>query len=76
MSKIQELSESALGLAIMGLYILSGIGSLYWLWIAIQIGSFSMFVVGIIPITIIITGPVGAWSILFGVPDWIYDIFG
>jgi len=56
---------------------LVAIGGLYWLWIAIQIGSFIMFVVGAFPITaMLIAAPVGAWSILFGVPYWVTNIFG
>ena len=64
------------GSAFMVIYVLIGIGGLYWLWIAIQIGSFGMFVVGCIPPLFLITAPVGAWSFLFGVPDWVFNFFG
>ena len=59
-----------------GIYILIAIGGLYWLWMAIQIGSFGMFVVGLIPPFFILTAPIGAYSFIFGVPDWIFNIFG
>jgi len=59
------------------LYALWGLGGLYWLWMSIQIGSFLMFVVGIFPpSTIFVAAPVGAYSLLFGVPDWVLRVFG
>lgn len=58
-------------------YALVAVGGIYWLWIAIQIGSFGMFLIGLFPITaIFVATPVGAWSILFGVPGWVFDVFG
>jgi hypothetical protein len=62
----------AFGLVLVGLF---SLGGLYWLWMAVQIGSFGMFVVGIFPLTAVLTAPIGAWSLLFGLPDWIYNIF-
>jgi hypothetical protein len=51
-------------------------GGLYWFWMAIQIGSFVMFVIGCFPPTgLLFATPVGAWSLLFGIPDWIFDWF-
>lgn len=76
MGKISALFETAMGMVLFGLYSLVGIGSLYWLWMAIQLESFMMFVVGIFPLFIIITAPIGTWSLLFGIPDWVYNIFG
>lgn len=71
---IVEFMSGTLGIFLWGLV---AIGSLYWLWIAIQIGSFFMFVIGVFPITtILIAMPVGAWSLLFGVPDWVISVFG
>jgi hypothetical protein len=71
---IVEFMSGTLGIFLWGLV---AIGSLYWLWIAIQIGSFLMFVIGVFPITtILIAMPVGAWSLLFGVPDWVISVFG
>ena len=76
MSKIGELFEGAMSMAFMGLFILIGLGDLYWLWMSIQLGSFMMFIAGLFPLFFIVTGPVGAWSLLFGVPDWVVNIFG
>ncbi|XGA81355.1 hypothetical protein OR573_06915 [Halomonas sp. CH40] len=64
------------GILMYGGMLLLGLGGLYWLWVAIQIGSFMMFVVGLFPLFYIVTVPVGAWSILFGVPDWVFRFFG
>lgn len=51
-------------------------GGLYWLWMAITLGSFWMFVIGLFPLFYIVTAPVGAWSLVFGIPDWIFNFFG
>ena len=56
--------------------ILMILGELFWLWTAVDIGSFWMFVIGLIPPFFIVTCPVGAWSLLFGVPDWVTSLFG
>lgn len=40
------------------------IGELYWLWIAIQIGSSRMFVIGILFPALIVCGPVGLYSLI------------
>lgn len=55
--------------------ILLALGDIYWLWTAIQIESFWMFICGLVPPFVAITGPVGAWSLLFGVPAWVYNVF-
>ena len=73
---MSNILESITGFLLVALYGLLGVGSLYWLWIAIQIGSFTMFIVGVFPLSIIVTAPVGAWSILFGVPNWVINTFG
>lgn len=52
-----------------------GLGELYWLWMAIQFGSFWMFVLGLFPFTAMICAPVGMWSLLFGVPHWVLSWF-
>lgn len=58
------------------LYGLLGIGGLYWLWMAIQLGSFGMFAIGIFPLAFLVTVPVGAYSLVFGMPDWVISFFG
>ncbi len=59
-----------------GLYILLFIGDLYWLWVSIQLGSFGMFLFGAFPFTMPIAAPVGAYSLIFGVPAWVLNLFG
>jgi len=61
---------------LVGAIIALNIGCLYWLWLAIQLGSFGMFVIGMLPPAWVITGPLGAWSLLFGVPSWLIGTFG
>ncbi|HIO47356.1 TPA: maltose ABC transporter permease [Candidatus Poribacteria bacterium] len=65
------------GILIYALILLLILGGVYWLWMAIQLGSFWMFAIGLVfPISGIVTCPVGAWSLLFGIPDWIHNLFG
>jgi len=52
------------------------LGGLYWMWIAIQVGSFWMFVVGMIPPAWPVTCIVGVYSLAFGVPHWVFNWFG
>ena len=68
--------EGAMGLIMVAVIGLLSLGGLYWLWIAVQIGSFFMFVVGVFPLFYIVTAPVGAYSFLFGVPNWVFAMFG
>jgi hypothetical protein len=51
------------------------LANMYWLWLALKLGSLSMFVVGLIPVSWIVTGPVGVWALLFEVPKWVLDTF-
>jgi ABC-type multidrug transport system permease subunit len=59
-----------------GFFLLIPIGDLYWLWMSIHIGSFLMFVMGLFPLTALIVAPVGAYSLIFGVPEWVFNFFG
>ncbi len=43
---------------------LLSVGGIYWLWMAIQIKSFTMFFIGLLPISWFITAPVGAYSLV------------
>ena len=52
------------------------IGPIYWLWISIQLGSFLMFFLGIAGPFILFTGPVGFYSLIFGTPNWVINMFG
>jgi len=78
--KINEFFEGifgAAGVVVAILFYLSyAVGSLYWLWISIKIGSFLMFFLGIAGPLVILTGPVGAYALIFGTPDWIFNTFG
>jgi hypothetical protein len=58
-------------LAIPVMYFALGIGGLYWLWLAIQFGSFGMFVLGVAGPLVLFTAPVGLYALLFGVPHWL-----
>mgnify|MGYP001314417429 CR=1 FL=1 len=51
------------------------IGSIYWLWISIKISSFFMFFLGVAGPVVFLTGPIGLYALLFGVPDWIFNMF-
>ena len=76
MRAITDLLQGVLGIMMIPIMILLSLGNIYWLWMAIQIGSFSMFVVGMFPLFIIVTAPVGGWSLVFGMPHWVYSFFG
>lgn len=52
------------------------IGPIYWLWISIQLGSFLMFFLGIAGPFVLFTGPVGFYSLIFGTPNWVINMFG
>lgn len=72
---IESLTGSLFGLGVMALYLLFPLGWLYWIWIAIQTGSFFMFVVGLLPPLQLIAAPLGLWSLLFGIPEWVASFF-
>ncbi len=75
MGFVKSLFGGAFAIAMLPLYFVLPLGWLYWLWLAIQFGNFWMFVVGVIPPTAILTAPIGAWSLLFGVPQWVLNWF-
>lgn len=54
--------------AVYGLYLGGFIGWAYWIWMAFHLGSFGMFVFGILgPLAIVASG-IGLWSFVFGIP--------
>lgn len=59
----------------MFIYVMFGLGNLYWLFLSFQIGSFWMFILGVFPPTVIVSGLTGAYSLLFDVPNWVYAAF-
>jgi hypothetical protein len=79
MTKLKEFFEGIFGAAagiVWIIFILSyTVGSVYWIWISIQLGSFGMFFLGIAGPVIIFTGPIGMYSLIFGTPDWIISTF-
>ncbi|MGE0852574.1 MAG: hypothetical protein AB7O44_23600 [Hyphomicrobiaceae bacterium] len=56
-------------------FLLMPLGALYWLWIAIQLGSFMMFVFGILGPAVAVTAPFGLYMLFFGVPHWVVNLF-
>jgi hypothetical protein len=52
------------------------IGELYWLWMAIQLGSFWMFALGLLGPLILVWSPIGLYSLIFGTPQWVLSTFG
>jgi hypothetical protein len=58
------------------LFLLMPLGALYWLWIAIKLGNFMMFVLGLLGPAVPVTAPVGLYMLLFGTPRWIVELFG
>lgn len=73
---INQLYEMIGGVGVFVLAILIPLGGLYWIWMAIQLGSFVMFILGVLGPAVIITAPIGAYSLIFGMPDWIRAVFG
>ena len=67
---------AAAGFVMITFFISYSIGTIYWLWMAIQIGSFFMFVLGFVPTTALLTGFVGGYAMIFGTPDWVLSTFG
>lgn len=80
MYKIKELFMALFGFAFSGVMGLFGsffliMGPLYWIWIAIQISSWWMFVLGFCLPLIPVMAIIGIYSLLFGVPEWIFNVF-
>lgn len=49
-------------------------GWAYWMWLAIQLGSFWMFLFGLLGPLGIIAALLGMWSLIFGVPTWLINL--
>lgn len=47
------------------------VGWAYWMWMAIQLGHFWMFVIGLLGPLALIAGLLGAWSLVFAAPAWV-----
>jgi hypothetical protein len=70
------IAASGIGFIFFALYGVLAVGGLYWFWLAIQLKSFAMFVMGMFPLTWIVTAPVGAYSLIFNTPEWVINTFG
>jgi hypothetical protein len=64
----------AFGLAAIALYIGGFVGWCWWMWVAIQLGSFWMFVFGLAGPFAMIAALLGLWSLLFGIPLWLLHL--
>tara|TARA_Y100000389_G_scaffold132771_1_gene130237 strand:+ start:1920 stop:2153 length:234 start_codon:yes stop_codon:yes gene_type:complete len=69
-------SEYFAGIFLLSLSFLYPVGVFYWLWLSIKLGSFWMFFLGISGPIVVFVGPLGLYALIFGTPDWIYNIFG
>ena len=80
MSEIREmitrLFERCGTLVATSLLVLIPIGWADWLWMAARLGSFTMLFLGILIPLVIFVAPIGLWSLLFGVPEWLVSFFG
>ena len=54
-----------------GFMLVGTLGWAYWMWMAIKLGSFGMFLFGILGPFALIAGVLGLWSFLFGIPHWL-----
>jgi hypothetical protein len=61
-------------IGMIGLYIGGFIGWCWWMWMAIHFGSFWMFVFGLAGPTGLIAALLGLWSLLFGIPLWLFHL--
>jgi hypothetical protein len=62
-------------LTIHALYLLIAVGGLYWIWLSIKLESFSMFAVGLFPLSWLVTGPGGVYSLMIETPNWVITTF-
>jgi hypothetical protein len=49
-------------------------GWAYWMWMAIQLGSFWMFLFGLLGPLGLIAALLGMWSLIFGAPAWLIHL--
>jgi len=74
--KKMKIWETFLAGCVYGGIILFMIGNLYWLWLSFEMGSFVMFIIGVIHPAFLFAGVIGAWALVFGVPVWLERMFG
>ena len=72
MGTIKDILGSLFGSAIgIGFMLCGTLGWAYWMWMAINLGSFMMFFFGILGPFALIAGVLGLWSFFFGIPLWL-----
>ncbi len=72
MDSIKETFSTLLASGAGIIFLLCGtLGWAYWMWTAIQLGSFGMFFFGILGPFAVVAGVLGLWSFLFGIPSWL-----
>ncbi len=59
------------GAVFFALYVGMFVGWAWWMWMAIHLGSFGMFVFGLAGPVALVAALLGAWSLLFGMPVWL-----
>ena len=74
-AKATDMIGTTAGFLLVPIFMLLPVGGLYWIWMSVQLGSFMMFVLGVLGPTVLITAPVGLYSLLFGVPAWVLNMF-
>ena len=67
---------SALAIISIALYVGGFVGWCWWMWVAIQVGSFGMFVFGLLGPIALVASLLGLWSLLFGMPLWLIHMIG
>jgi hypothetical protein len=77
MKDLLEAFTSILGtVGVIALGVFAAIGEIYWLWVAIKLGSFTMFAIGFLGPAVLITIPLGCYMLVFGIPGWVVAMFG
>ena len=73
---LDDLYDALGGVAGLAVLAVLPLGGLYWIWMAIHLGSFFMFFLGLAGPFALLTAPIGMYSLIFGMPDWIRSVFG
>lgn len=65
---VTGVSGSVIGIVF---FLTSTLGWGYWMWMAVHLGSFGMFVFGLLGPFAVIAGLLGLWSFALGIPTWL-----
>jgi len=75
METIKAILAATFGSAFgIGFFLCGTLGWAYWMWMAINVGSFMMFLFGIFGPFALIAGVLGLWSFAFGMPVWLFNM--